>query len=86
MKKLMIVLIAVCFTQCKTIKNEITNYKVNKSIIKKTFPDSYAEPVTGYNDVFTVSNTEFVCKVRLRNNSIIQLDTLKTFNTVVARN
>lgn len=86
MRKLLIVFIAVSFTQCKTINNEITAYKTNKSVIEKTFPNSYAEPISGYNDLFTVSNTEFVYKVRLRNNSIIQLDTLKVFNTVITRN
>lgn len=82
----MIVLVAVCITQCKTIKNEITDYKINKSVIEKKFPNSYAEPVAGYNNVFTVSNSEFVYKIRLKNNSIIQQDTLKVFNTVVTRN
>lgn len=80
MKKLSVLLIvAFSLTQCGTIKNEIAEYKLNKMVIEKSFPDSYVRPVNGYNDVFIVSSPNFVYKAKMKNNVIAELDTLKNF-------
>lgn len=89
MRSILLIILVIGFTQCKTMENEIATFNANKVIIQKEFPNSFAKPITGYNDVFTVSNPNYVYMVKLKNNAIVQLDTLKSFNsktTVVSKN